>query len=214
MLVVSTNIGETVTVEWRDQKVQTGIFKFEVDEPICLGYEDVFNDHVFDRRYHGGIDKACYLYSAAHYPFWQNKFPHLDWKWGMFGENITVADLDESEIRIGDQFKIGDALVQVTQPRQPCFKLGIRFGNQAVVEDFWNLPFPGVYLRVLKSGNVKKGDEFILVERNHESLSVSEVFSIFTRNRRNSKLIQKALRETYLANSCRKDIQKIYDAFN
>ena len=209
MQIISTNIGETVTIEWRGQKVQTGIYKDGVDSPIFLGPEDVVNDHVLDRRFHGGSDKACYLYSADHYEFWKNKFPNQDWQWGMFGENLTINGLNESEIRIGDIYKIGEAIVQVSQPRQPCFKLGVRFGDQSVVDLFWNLPFPGIYVRVLQSGNVNTGDELTLIESNPESLSVSRVFSIFRSDRANMDLLQKAIDEPFLADSCRKDIQKI-----
>lgn len=211
MKIVSTNIAEPTTIEWRGQEVQTGIYKYPVDAPIFLGTEDVEKDHVLDRRYHGGVDKACYLYSADHYSFWKNKYPALLWEWGMFGENLTVAGLNESEIWIGDRFKIGDAEVQVSQPRQPCFKLGVRFGDQNVVDDFWQLPYPGIYLRVLLPGNVKVGDELVLTDRNTDSLSVSEVFSIFRMQRENADLMSKAINNPFLAESCRKDIRKILD---
>lgn len=209
MEIVSTNIAKPATIEWRGQKVETGIYKYAVETPIFLGSEDVLNDHVIDRRYHGGSDKACYLYSADHYPFWQNKYPNQDWKWGMFGENLTISGLNESEIRIGDRFQIGGALVQVTQPRQPCFKLGVRFGNQSVVSDFWTLPYPGVYVRVLLPGEVKRGDEMVLIERDPESLSVSLVFSIFHSNLGDVELMQKAIVEPFMAESCRRDIAKL-----
>ena len=209
MKVISTNIAKPTIIEWRGQNVETGIYKYAVEKPIFLGLDDVENDHVIDRRYHGGSDKACYLYSADHYPFWQNKYPNLDWKWGMFGENLTVSGLNESEIRIGDRFQIGDAVVQVTQPRQPCFKLGVRFGDQSVVSDFWTLPYPGVYVRVLSPGEVKTGDEMLLIERNPASLSVSQVFSIFHQNRSNAELIQRAIAEPFIAASCRLDIEKL-----
>ncbi|MDP3432038.1 MAG: MOSC domain-containing protein [Bacteroidota bacterium] len=209
MQVLSANIAQPTTIQWRGQEVLTGIYKYAVDTPIFLNSEDVDNDHVLDRRYHGGVDKACYLYSADHYPFWKDKFPELKWEWGMFGENLTVSGLDESTIRIGDRFQIGGAIVQVSQPRQPCFKLGVRFGDQKVVDDFWNLPFPGVYVRVLQPGNVAKGDRFTLLESNLDSLSVSQVFSIFRSNKTNINLIKKAIDEPFLAESCRKDIQKL-----
>lgn len=212
MKVISTNIGTPQLIEWRGQQIETGIYKYPVDQPIFLGSEDVVADHVIDRRYHGGVDKACYLYSADHYSFWKSKFPEVEFCWGMFGENITVSGLSESEVRIGDRFQIGDAVVQVSQPRQPCFKLGIRFNNQKVVSDFWELPYPGVYLRVIKEGNVKKGNEFILLERNQDSLTVAQVFSIFTSNRKNTDLIDKALTDELLAASCRRDIDKIKTA--
>jgi len=209
MKIISTNIAKPTIIEWRGQKVETGIYKYAVESPIFLGSADVVNDHVIDRRYHGGLDKACYLYSADHYPFWQNKYPNQDWKWGMFGENLTISGLNESEIRIGDRFRIGNAEVQVTQPRQPCFKLGVRFGDQSVVSDFWTLPYPGVYVRVLSQGEVQSGDEMILIERDPESLSVSQVFSIFHHNCSDLKLIQKALAEPFIAASCFRDIEKL-----
>jgi len=211
MQIISTNIGEAVAIEWRGQEVQTGIYKYPVDMPVFLGKEDVKNDHVLDRRFHGGADKACYLYSADHYAFWKTKYPDQDWQWGMFGENLTVSGLDESEIHIGDIYQVGEAVVQVSQPRQPCFKLGVRFGNQKVVDDFWLLPYSGIYVRVLQFGNVKKGDEFILLERNSDSLSVTQVFSIFRVNRDKDDLMRKAIDEPLLAESCRRDIQKILD---
>lgn len=209
MRIISTNIAQPVIIEWKGQKVQTGIYKYPVETPIFLGMTDVENDHVFDRRFHGGTDKACYLYSSDHYPFWKNSYPRLDWNWGMFGENLTVSELDESEIRIGDRYQIGDAVVQVSQPRQPCFKLGVRFGDQKVVDEFWLSSFPGIYVRVLQPGNVKVGDEFILLERNPDSLSVSQVFSVFKSLPVNAELIQKAINEPFLAESCRKDIRTI-----
>ncbi|MDD2304633.1 MAG: MOSC domain-containing protein [Prolixibacteraceae bacterium] len=209
MKIISTNIAKPTTIEWQGQQVETGIYKYAVQNSIFLGFEDVVNDHVIDRRYHGGSDKACYMYSSDHYPFWQNKYPNQDWKWGMFGENLTVSGLNESEIRIGDRFQIGDAVVQVTQPRQPCFKLGVRFGDQSVVSDFWTLPFPGVYVRVLLPGEVKTGDEIIRIESNPESLSVSQVFSIFHSNKENLELMQKAIAEPFIAASCRRNIEKL-----
>jgi MOSC domain-containing protein YiiM len=211
MQILSTNIAKPTTIEWRGQEVQTGIYKYSIETSIFLGIEDVVNDHVIDRRYHGGADKACYLYSADHYPFWKQKYPELNWEWGMLGENLTVTGLNESEIRIGDCFQIGEAIVQVTQPRQPCFKLGVRFGDQNVVDDFWESSFPGLYVRILKPGHVTKGDQFTLLESNPDSLSVSQVFSIFRRNRENIDLIKKAIDEPFLAESCRKDIQKILE---
>lgn len=209
MKIISTNIAKPATIEWRGQTVETGIYKYAVEKPVFLGSEDVENDHVIDRRYHGGPDKACYLYSADHYAFWKNKYPDQDWLWGMFGENLTVGGLNESEIRIGDRFQIGEAVVQVSQPRQPCFKLGVRFGTQQIVDDFWMSSFPGVYVRVLTSGTVQAGDEMRLLSRNPESLTVSQVFSVFRSNRTNFDLIESALVEPFLADSCRKDILKI-----
>jgi MOSC domain-containing protein YiiM len=211
MKIISTNIAEPTTILWRGQEVQTGIYKNPVEVPVYLGLEDVVTDHVMDRRYHGGEDKACYLYSSNHYQFWKELYPDQDWTWGMFGENLTVEGLDESIVRIGDEFKVGDALVRVTQPRQPCYKLGVRFDDQSVVDRFWMNRFPGVYLKVLIPGYVSNGDELTLVSRDDNSLSVADVFLIFRIDRENKMLMQKAIQQPYLASSCRKDIQKILD---
>lgn len=209
MKIVSTNIAKPTLIEWRGQKVETGIYKYAVDRPIFLGKEDVADDHVIDRRYHGGSDKACYLYSADQYPFWKSKYPNQDWRWGMFGENLTIDGLNESEIRIGDRFQVGEAVVQVTQPRQPCFKLGVRFGDQQVVSDFWMASYPGVYVRVLSEGEVKTGDELIRVESNRESLTVAQVFSVFHQDRENIELMLRAIAEPFIAASCRRDIENL-----
>ncbi len=209
MEITSTNIGEPVVVEWRGQKLLTGIFKYPVDKSISLGKGDVENDHVIDRRFHGGADKACYLYSADHYSFWSRQYPNVELQWGMFGENLTVKGLNESLIHIGDQYKVGTAVIQVTQPRQPCFKLGIRFNDQKVVSDFWKLPFSGVYVRVLKEGVVGAGDKIVLINRFPQSLTVAEVFSFFSSGKNNHELIRLSISDPNLAASCRRDLEKL-----
>lgn len=211
MKIISTNISEEKIIEWHGQQVKTGIFKKEVNHPLYLDFTDVRNDSVVDRRYHGGIDKACYLYSADNYKFWQCKFPEVDFSWGMFGENLTIEGLNEDEIYIGQEFRVGEAVIRVSQPRQPCFKLGFRFNNQKVVEDFWNSPFPGVYVRVIKPGFVKTGDFLIPVSENYINLSIKDVFSVFTDFKNKSDIAREALNCDLLAESCRKDIRKIIE---
>jgi len=133
MKIISTNISNPKMVIWKNREVVTGIYKEPVDHAITLEKTDVKGDHVIDRRYHGGEDKACYLYSADHYPFWKERYPSLNWQYGMFGENLTVKGLEEEKINIGDTYKVGTAIVQVAQPRQPCFKLGIKFEDQSAI---------------------------------------------------------------------------------
>lgn len=209
MIVISTNVAEPKTIEWNGRQVQTGIYKNPVTTGIYLGEEDVENDHVLDRRYHGGKDKACYLYSADHYSFWREKYPGMDWQWGMFGENLTVSGISESVIRIGDEYRIGEAHVQVSQPRQPCYKLGVRFGTQDIVRDFWQSEFPGVYVRVLKPGKVMPNDEMILLSSDDNAMSLADVFSVFTSNRKNEYIIKRAVSQNFLAQSCKNDISKL-----
>ena len=207
MKIISTNIGEARTVLWRGKEVKTGIFKFSVDEPIFLGTEDVENDNVIDRRYHGGADKACYLYSANHYEYWEKLHPTGEMPWGMFGENLTVEGLHEAEINIGDIFKIGEAVVQATQPRQPCYKLDIRFEASGLVKQFIDSRFPGVYVRVLEKGHIKQGDSMNLIERKN-SISVQKIFELLYATKFQEKAVQTAVNDPFLAESCRKDLLK------
>jgi len=101
MQIVATNIANPKTITWKGRKEQTGIYKYPVNEPIFLGTKDVTGDHVMDRKYHGGIDRSCYVYAKDHYKFWQEKYPNLEWDYGMFGENITIQGFDEHAISIG-----------------------------------------------------------------------------------------------------------------
>ncbi len=207
MKIISTNIGEARTILWHGKEVKTGIFKFSVDKPIYLGTEDVDNDHVIDRKYHGGIDKACYLYSADHYKYWKKLHPKVEMPWGMFGENLTVEGLHEAEINIGDIFKIGSATVQATQPRQPCYKLDIRFEASGLLKQFIDSGFPGVYVRVLEKGSVTAGDTMDIIERQN-TLSVQKVFELIYAKKFEKDALKTAVNNPFIAESCKKDLLK------
>lgn len=207
MRIISTNTGVAKAVEWNGKIVSTGIFKFPVQTPIYLGAEDVENDSVIDRKYHGGVDKACYLYSADHYSYWKQLYPTLEMPWGMFGENLTVEGLDESEINIGDTFEIGETIVQATQPRQPCFKLEFRFHNNEIVKQFVDSGFAGVYVRVLQKGHIKTGDELKLVEKK-QTISIRRVYELIYTDEFDKVAVETAVNEPLIAQSCRKDLLK------
>ncbi len=208
MKVVSVNIGERKGVKYRGKTVQTGVFKKPVTHPIILGKFDVEGDAVIDRRYHGGEFKACYLYSADHYEFWKNKYPDLEWEYGMFGENITVEGLNEKEIQIGDIFYLGDCRVRVTQPRQPCFKLGLRFGSQTIVKAFSQAPFPGVYVSVIEEGTVKIGDNFYLSERLHDTIGLLDVYELIYTKTPNQEALDFALDFQFLPENVKETLRK------
>jgi MOSC domain-containing protein YiiM len=206
--VISTNISAPKTVIWKGKEEQTGIFKKPVSE-IFLGKEEVDDDAVVDRRYHGGVDKACYLFTADIYAEWKRMFPDADWSLGMFGENLTVAGLDEREMYIGDQYQIGEALVEVSEPREPCYKLGIRFGTQAVLKPFLNQPHCGVYVRVMRPGKVETGDELVLVKRVQEEFTMARIYWL----RYNAEItdipeINRALKLDTLASSAKRGLTK------
>lgn len=176
MKIISTNLAKPRTIFHEGRAEQTGIFKEPVDQSLFLGQLDVAGDTVADRVHHAGVDKACYLYGYNHYPFWQDQYPHLAFAFGMFGENLTIDHLDESVIRIGDIFNVGSAVIQVTQPRQPCHKLGIKFNAPQIINQFQNAPYPGVYVRVLQPGTVTSGDELIPVNTDDQAPNVLDIY--------------------------------------
>jgi MOSC domain-containing protein YiiM len=190
MKVISTNIGKPVTFEWNGEKEQTGIFKYPTNKGLYITKNDVRDDTVIDRKHHGGINKACYLFSSDYYGYWKKLYPELEWDWGMFGENLTVKDLNESKICIGDIYKIGKAVLQVSQPREPCYKLGIRFGNQKIVKEFIAHNHPGTYVKVLEEGLINIGDEALLVEKSTNSLSVQQFYELIFAKEKSERLLQ------------------------
>ncbi|WP_299834789.1 MOSC domain-containing protein [uncultured Tenacibaculum sp.] len=178
MKILATNIGQRKEIDWKGKKVTTGIFKYPVEEPIFLDVEDVKGDAICNREKHGGIDQAVYAFSEKHYDYFKKMYPNLDWELGMFGENLTLSDLEESEIHVGDMYKVGETLLEVTKPRQPCMKLGVRFNDMSVVKEFWNTTMSGVYFKVLQTGFVKTGDVFEKVASKPENPTIAEVYTM------------------------------------
>lgn len=207
MIVKSVNLGKAKIVSWRGKQVKTGIYKYPVDEPIELGIEDVVSDAVVDRKYHGGPEKACYLYSADHYPYWKSLYPKLEWNYGMFGENITIEGLNEDDLIIGDVYQLGEAKVQITQPREPCYKLGIRFGTQKVVKQFLNKSFCGSYIQILKTGVVKPGDTMQLLEANGGQLSIAKLYDLFFGKDVNVPELKKAAQNSWVTENNMKNLK-------
>ncbi|WP_400073987.1 MOSC domain-containing protein [Zobellia russellii] len=208
MKIISTNIGSPTTITWNGKEELTGIFKYPVEAPLFLGKTDVANDTVIDRKHHAGLNKACFLFSTEHYEYWKSLYPSLDWNWGMFGENLSVSNFDESVIRIGDIYKIGSALVQVSQPREPCYKLGIRFQNQSILKQYIDYGFPGTYVRILEEGEVKVGDELLLVEQSQNALTVKDFYQLLFTRQKDPQILQLALTNTSLPEYKRERLKK------
>lgn len=207
MNIISTNIAKPKTITWNGRQVTTGIYKTPVNEPLYLGKEYVKDDEVSDRKHHGGEYKACYLFSADHYPYWKNLYPNLDWSYGMLGENLTVSGLDETRIHIGDIYKIGTALVQITQPREPCFKFGIKFGTQDVLKQFIEHGKPGTYVRVLEEGYTSINDSVTLVESAQYSLTIAQFFNLLFAKQKDQKLLELAINNDALPMSKREKLK-------
>ncbi len=210
MKIISTNIGSKKTIEWKNVVLTTGIFKYPVEDPIFLGNIGVKGDHINNLKVHGGIDKACYGYGENYYNYWKSLYPDLEWTYGMFGENLTISDVDEAEIKIGDIYKVGAAIVQVSQPRQPCNKFAAKFGSSELLKQFIDFEHLGIYFRVIQEGNVQKGDEFHLDLRNKNALSVREISQlVFMKiDKVNIDMARTAVFDTNLSESTRRDIQR------
>jgi len=178
MTLISINVGLPREILHGGQAITTGIFKAPVAGPVWLGHLNLVGDGQADLRVHGGADKAVYLYPFEHYAYWAGELGRHDFSHGQFGENFTTTGLLEDEVFIGDVFRVGEARVQVTQPRSPCFKLGIRMDDENFPMRFATANRTGFYLRVLEEGMVKAGDAIDQVERAAGSMSVHEVFRL------------------------------------
>lgn len=179
MKVVSVNVGLPREVEWNGKTISTGIYKEPVDGSIALKNLNLEGDGQADLTVHGGPNMAVYVYSANHYGFWKKRLPSHELNWGAFGENLTVEGCLDDEVCIGDRFQVGTAEAQVTQPRVPCFKLGIRFGDQGMVKQFMDSGRFGFYLRVLKEGVIQAGDPIKKLSQDHAKITVSDLMALY-----------------------------------
>ncbi len=165
MKIVSLNIGLPREVLWHGRIVTTGIFKQPVEGRVALRKLNLDGDRQADLTVHGGEYKAVYCYPVAHYGYWTRELPGRQLPMGMFGENLTTNGLLEDSVQIGDQFAVGSAEVIVTQPRLPCYKLGVRFQADCMVKRFLASGRTGFYLAVTREGEVGAGDEIKVIGR-------------------------------------------------
>jgi len=174
--LVSLNVSLPREIVWRGRRVRTGFFKEPVEGPVFLSRLHLEGDGVGDPRYHGGRDKAVYLYPFEHYAFWGRELRRDDLFPGSFGENFTTEGLLEEEVRIGDIFGVGTARVRVTQPRTPCAKLGMRMGSMAFVRRFAASGRIGFYLAVDREGVVASGEAIARLASEPAQPTVADVF--------------------------------------
>jgi MOSC domain-containing protein YiiM len=178
MRLVSVNTGRPRDVDVNGRLVRTSIWKSPRSGRLRVAALNIDGDEQSDLSVHGGTYKAVYCYPSEHYEYWQRELPHAELPWGVFGENLTTEGLLETDVRIGDRLEIGSAQFLVTQPRQPCFKLGIRFRRDDMVKRFVASGRSGFYVRVVREGDIASGDGIQLVERADNSITVSEIFAL------------------------------------
>ncbi len=208
MKVTSTNRAEPVRIHWKGSTQITGIYKKPVPEGIYLSSEGVRGDTIGNPKVHGDAQKAAYLFSQDQYPYWQGVYPDLNWGPGMFGENLTIEGLKEGSLIMGSTYRIGEVLLQITTPREPCFKLGLRFGDQGIVEKFVDRGAPGSYVSVLQPGWIRPGDPMELVDLPGSSPSIADFYRMWYAPQKDPSLLQKALSLPWLQEGKRKQLQQ------
>ena len=184
MKVISVNVGLPRTIQWKGRTVSTGIYKAPVSGRVPLRSLNLDGDRQADLSVHGGPYKAVYAYPVEHYAYWRREFPDMALPWGMFGENLTTEGLSaEDALQVGDRFRIGSAELVVTQPRLPCYKLGLRFGRDDMARRFLASGRTGFYLRVAGEGDVAAGGPIVQKGRAEGSIPVSELTRLYARDK-------------------------------
>jgi MOSC domain-containing protein YiiM len=194
MRVISVNVGSPRRVQVDGRVVLTSIYKTPVHGRVAVRGYNLEGDRQADLRVHGGPYKAVYLYPSEHYDYWAAELPGADLPFGAFGENLTTAGLDEESANIGDQFRIGSVVLQVTQPRMPCFKLGLRFNRTDMVQRFWNSGRSGIYFSISREGELGSGDAIERVAADPEEVSVADVVRLYKGDTNDGALFARALR--------------------
>ena len=197
MKVRSLSVGGPREVEWNGETVLTSIFKTPTDRRLKVTTLNIEGDQQSDLTVHGGLEKAVYAYPSEHYPHWLQELPDADLSGAAFGENLTTEGLSE-DVRIGDRFRIGSAEFVVTQPRMPCYKLGIKFGRTDVLRRMLKSGRTGFYFSVAAEGEVGAGDAIELVEKSEDDLTVADVVRLFTVEAKNQDLLRRAMRSAVL----------------
>ena len=211
MKLLSVNVGLPREVEWKGRIITTGIFKDPVPGRVMLRKLNLDGDRQADLTVHGGANKAVYAYPAAHYAYWRDELAGRELPFGMFGENFTVEGLSEDAVNIGDRFSIGAAEVVVTQPRLPCYKLGLKFGRDDMVKRFLASGRTGFYLSVVQEGEVGAGDEIRLISRDPHGITVPDITRLYVSRRYSpdeAELARRAIRDDALPESWRRYLRE------
>jgi MOSC domain-containing protein YiiM len=193
MKLLSVNVGLPREIEVNGKTVRTSIWKFPIQGRIRVSTLNLDGDQQSDLTVHGGVDKAVYLYPSEHYAYWRAELPETELSWGAFGENFSAQGILEDQIRIGDRVRVGSAEFIVTQPRMPCYKLGIRFNRRDIIERFLESKRTGLYLAVLREGEVEEGDEIEFIDKQETGVSITEIVSLYSTDARNQELLRRAI---------------------
>ena len=201
MKILSVNVGLPREVTWQGKVVTTGIFKEPIKAPVMMRTLNLDGDQQADLTVHGGASKAVYAYPSEHYAFWRAELPGMDLPWGMFGENFTTEGLLEEAVYIGDRFQIGETEVMVTEPRMPCYKLGIKFGRADIIKRFLASRRTGFYFAVVREGMVSAGNALKLIGHEQQEISVADITRLYAFEKHDVKSLRRAIEVEALAES-------------
>lgn len=208
MDLMAINIATLRQIQHNQRWLSTGIYKHPVERPVWVTPDGLEGDVQVDRENHGGLDKAIYAYTIENYRHWEQELGTEEFPCGQFGENFTVSGMPDESVHIGDSFRIGEVLVQVTQPRVPCFKLGIKMRDPGFVRRFLHSGRVGFYLRVLEPGQVGAGDAILKVGEDSARLSIRDCMLARIKGPRQQEIIDRALGIEALSEAWKKDLQQ------
>jgi MOSC domain-containing protein YiiM len=192
--ILSVNVSLPKEVDFEGQKVTTGIFKEPIEGRVMLRTLNLDGDKQADLTVHGGPDKAVYAYPIEHYEFWHKVYSKMEMPNGMFGENLTTEGLMEAGVNVGDVFKIGSSKVIATQPRMPCYKLGVKFRRMDVLKKFLASGRSGIYFKVLEEGEVGAGDPIIQIKKDTNWVGISDIVRLYTSDREDIGMMRRAIK--------------------
>jgi MOSC domain-containing protein YiiM len=208
MKLLSVNVSQLTTVAYRGRSVMTGIFKTPVAGRVMVRRTNLDGDRQADLSVHGGVDKAVYVYPSEHYTTWAQELGRSDLAYGQFGENLTVEGMLEETVHIGDTFRVGGALLEVTQPRVPCYKLGLKMGSAQFPKQFLASHRTGYYVRVLEEGNIGAGDSIQRISTDPEQMTIRQAVRLAFFEQEDVAMLEKVLRIRALSQDWRAMFQE------
>lgn len=211
MKLISLNVSMPEVVEYKGYEINTGIFKEPVAGRRRVSALNIEGDAQADLTVHGGVHKAVYAYPSEHYPTWKSELARDDFAYGQFGENLTVEGMTEGTVHIGDRFRIGTALLEVSQPRQPCYKLAMKMDMPTFPKLFLRSARVGFYLRVIDEGEIGAGDTIERVKEGEGRMSVADTSNILHFERDDVDRVRKLAALEALAPSWRAEFVEILE---
>jgi MOSC domain-containing protein YiiM len=206
MKIVSVNVGMPREVAWNGVPVLTAIFKEPVDGPVWVTEMNLAGDQQADLTVHGGAQKAIYGYPTEHYEYWRHELPDVTFSWGRFGENLTTEGLLEDTLCIGDRLQVGSAILMVTQPRLPCYKLALRFGREDMIKRFLRSRRYGFYFSVAQEGEVSAGSRIEVLSRDPNHVAVADISRLYFSKEPDGELLQRAINVSALPQSWKESL--------